>query len=71
MCRLSDREMPPIKPRGLLWGGGGGRGYSPHISWLPLPVQSTVKGSRGCVFFVEIGWSIDSDSPSTKQLPLC
>ena len=52
-------------------GGGGGEGYSPHISWLPLPVQSTVKGSRGCVFFVEIGWSIDSDSPSTKQLPLC
>ena len=51
MCRLSDREMPPIKPRGLLWGGGGGGGLqSSHFLATPACTINS-KGQSWMRFF--------------------
>ena len=65
MYRLSGREMPPIKPRGLLLRVVGFGGLqSSHF--LTTSVRAINRKGQSCMHIK----SADSNSPSTKLLPL-
>ena len=72
MCRLSGREMLPIKPRGFLLGKGKGVGrvtVLTFLDYLCLKNQQE-RAIVYAVFFFKSDKSADIDSPSTKLLPL-